>query len=120
MDMNGLKNVNDSLGHGEGDKMIKWIASKLVAVYEDKEIYRAGGDEFVIIAADMTKKEFDKRFKKLKEASNVEGEPSFALGSCYSDEDINIKKIMKVADADMYKNKAEFYKKNPRADRRAN
>ena len=118
VDMNGLKTVNDSMGHGEGDKMIKWIASKLKAVYADKEIYRAGGDEFVIITADITKKEFDKRFNKLKEASSVEGEPSFALGSSYSDSDIIIKKLMKTADADMYKNKAEFYRNNPEAERR--
>ena len=118
VDMNGLKTVNDSMGHGEGDKMIKWIASKLTAVYKDKEVYRAGGDEFVIIAADITKKEFDARFKKLAAASRVEGEPSFALGSCYCDSDINIKIIMKTADSAMYKDKAEFYKNNPNADRR--
>ena len=118
VDMNGLKAVNDSMGHGEGDKMIKWIASKLLAVYKDKEIYRAGGDEFVIITSDITKKDFDARFKKLKASAGAEGEPSFAVGSCYCDKDINIKKIMKTADAEMYKNKAEFYEKNPKADRR--
>ncbi|MBO4678924.1 MAG: GGDEF domain-containing protein, partial [Lachnospiraceae bacterium] len=118
VDMNGLKYVNDSMGHSEGDKMIKWIAAKLMAVFDSNDIYRAGGDEFVIISPNITKKEFDSRFKKLKASSAVDGEPSFALGSSYSDSDTNIKKIMKAADAEMYKNKAEFYKVNPKAERR--
>ena len=118
VDMNGLKTVNDTMGHSEGDKMIKRIASKLTGVCKGRDVYRAGGDEFVIITTDLKKEEFEALYEELDKASAVPGEPSFALGASYSDSGTNIKKIMKDADAAMYKNKADFYDAHPDAERR--
>lgn len=47
-----------------------------------------------------------------------EGEPSFALGAHYDDAEMNIKKTMRIADSNMYENKAEYYGSHPNADRR--
>ncbi len=118
VDMNGLKTVNDTMGHGEGDKMIKKIAAKLTSVCKGRDVYRAGGDEFVIITTDLAKEEFDALFNELSATSDVSGEPSFALGASYSDSGAGIKEIMKDADSAMYKNKAEFYDGHPDAERR--
>ncbi|MBR6309257.1 MAG: GGDEF domain-containing protein [Lachnospiraceae bacterium] len=118
VDVNGLKTVNDTKGHQEGDKLIMKVAANVGAICKGKEVYRAGGDEFVVIAADTTGEEFNSMFDKLKSISNVEGGPSFALGGCYQDKDINMRKIMKAADANMYKDKAEYYKAHPDAEQR--
>lgn len=49
-DVNGLKLVNDSLGHLEGDKLLQSIASVLSKVCSDKGfVFRWGGDEFMIL-----------------------------------------------------------------------
>ncbi len=49
-DVNGLKLVNDSLGHLEGDKLLQSIASVLSKVCNDKGfVFRWGGDEFMIL-----------------------------------------------------------------------
>ena len=51
VDMDGLKQINDSYGHHEGDYAIKAIASALTSASGDDEICtRAGGDEFVVLA----------------------------------------------------------------------
>ncbi|MCR4807684.1 MAG: GGDEF domain-containing protein [Lachnospiraceae bacterium] len=112
VDVNGLKRVNDTEGHTQGDEMLKSVASKLKSVYNDKEIYRAGGDEFLVIISDMDREGFYARFEQLKGLSRIEGEPTFSLGAYY-DVDMDIAQIMHIADTEMYSNKAEFYKLNP-------
>jgi len=49
-DVNGLKLVNDSLGHLEGDRLLKSISSVLNKACSDKGfVFRWGGDEFMIL-----------------------------------------------------------------------
>ena len=118
VDLNGLKTANDSKGHTEGDAMLKNVAEKLKSVYGGKEIYRAGGDEFLIITTDTDKEEFDALFEKLTAQSCAPGEAAFALGAHYDDKEKDISKVMHIADQNMYINKAEYYEANPELDRR--
>ena len=118
VDVNGLKRVNDSQGHDHGDEMIISVADKIRTVFDTDSIFRVGGDEFLVISADIGEKEFYSRFERLKEVSRIAGEPSFALGADFSDSDIGIERILHTADQNMYKNKAEYYSNTPGADRR--
>ena len=117
VDVNGLKTVNDTQGHNEGDKILVNVSDKLKSVFDQTDIYRAGGDEFLIIT-DMERYTFYAAFEKLRSLSRVEGEPSFALGAHYDGTEMNIKKTMRIADSNMYENKAEYYQLNPGKDRR--
>ncbi len=117
VDVNGLKKVNDTNGHAAGDDMLRKVANKLMNVCGDRELYRAGGDEFLIIA-DTGREQFEKLCENLKSQSRVEGEPSFSVGACYGEDGTDIKAVMKKADTEMYANKADFYRCNPGLDRR--
>jgi diguanylate cyclase (GGDEF)-like protein/PAS domain S-box-containing protein len=55
MDLDGFKRVNDSLGHDQGDRLLKLFTDRLVAATRESDtIARLGGDEFAILPGDAT------------------------------------------------------------------
>jgi diguanylate cyclase (GGDEF)-like protein len=54
LDLDGFKRINDTLGHGTGDQLLKAVASRLrTSVREVDTIARLGGDEFTIVLVDL-------------------------------------------------------------------
>ncbi|MCR4794277.1 MAG: GGDEF domain-containing protein [Ruminococcus sp.] len=116
-DLNGLKAVNDNEGHTSGDKLLKRAAALLKIAYADYEVFRAGGDEFVILCPDITEERLAKqtaKLRKLAETSDV----SFALGTVFCEGGYDIIKAMQEADEKMYADKREYYCNNPGKDTR--
>ena len=113
IDVNGLKNVNDTKGHLAGDNLLKDVASTLKELEGNTEIYRIGGDEFMIIATDTSKNEFNKMKEILLNNSERKDRAHFAVGCCHKEETTDILKAMQKADARMYKSKAEYYSRHP-------
>ena len=112
-DMNGLKEINDSEGHNAGDSLLKNAAIVLKKVFDETEIFRAGGDEFAIIALNITEEELNARIEKIRAASEEYENLSFALGGCIEKESRNIRMALRLADERMYKDKQFFYENNP-------
>ncbi len=111
-DLNGLKYLNDSEGHLVGDLLLKNAAMKLQNVFIGSDIFRAGGDEFVVLVDGVSKERFEKLVSKLDRVIELkENGISFAYGSCYLDDSRNIRQALQDADEDMYKNKQEYYLK---------
>jgi len=55
LDLNGFKQINDTLGHHSGDLLLKHVADRLVACVRDTDtIARLGGDEFAILMPNVT------------------------------------------------------------------
>lgn len=112
LDLNGLKYVNDNLGHEAGDEMLNHAAAMLHEVFRQEDIFRTGGDEFVAFVVGISKETFEKRIKKLyrqMEADDV----SSAVGTFWSDGTVNVKDAYRLADENMYEDKKHFYSNHP-------
>lgn len=116
-DLNGLKAVNDSLGHNAGDELIKGVASCLIRTFGNSgQIYRIGGDEFVVMLfAD------EKKFNAMNDdfndiISNWSGEfvkgisVSYGYVSTKEFPKMSVHEMSMLADKRMYENKAAYYK----------
>lgn len=126
MDINGLKQVNDTLGHGEGDRLIKGAASCIkqeFGAYGD--VFRIGGDEFLAIIfiernrIDDIITNFKKRIKKWSKENAMD--LSLSLGFAFKKEypDRDMRELSRIADKKMYENKVKYYndKNNNRRNR---
>ncbi|MBQ5311620.1 MAG: diguanylate cyclase [Oscillospiraceae bacterium] len=117
-DVNGLKHINDIYGHGSGDAMLKEATEKLRTEFGDGDLFRAGGDEFVIILPDVSETEVEARIDKLRKDSEDPKNISFAVGGYYVDNGGDIRYAMRVADERMYADKERYYAKFPDRRRR--
>ena len=116
-DLNGLKYVNDSEGHLVGDLLLKNAAMKLQNVFIGSEVFRAGGDEFVVLVNDVDREKFYKKVSELDRVIELkENGISFAYGTSYLEDSRNIRHALQAADEDMYKYKQLYYEneKDPR------
>lgn len=108
IDLNGLKQINDSSSHEAGDQYICNTANALRLFFED-HCYRIGGDEFVIISTDTDQADFNDRIEKLK-AGTDELKVSLSIGYLWRESCDDITKMLSTAEKDMYKVKREYYK----------
>ncbi len=118
VDLNGLKTVNDDEGHDAGDKLLTRAAALLKIAFGDYEIYRAGGDEFVVFCPDITEEQFAQQIQQLRDLADTTADISFAIGSSYCTGEYDICRAMQDADGKMYKDKEEYYRLHPEKDRR--
>lgn len=118
-DLNGLKTCNDNFGHQEGDKLLKNAANLLKEVFPDDEIYRAGGDEFVVIVPGAEKADFEKKVSEIKKKSSYGNDVCFAIGSHWTEDAGKLRMAMHLADEAMYDDKDEFYKTHSDISRRS-
>ncbi len=111
-DLNGLKSINDNGGHTEGDKLLVHSADLLKEIFTDDKIYRAGGDEFVIISFD-TLENFEAKVKETRERANDPDWMYFAIGYYHDPDKGKLRLAMRYADEAMYKDKSAFYDAHP-------
>ena len=110
-DINGLKITNDSLGHLEGDKLIKIISEIFEKTCREGDyIFRTGGDEFLMLLPETIEKEAEKICDRIKDSCkknrDVKIVPSIALGLAVKlEEKKDIQIVFKEAEDQMYKNK---------------
>jgi diguanylate cyclase (GGDEF)-like protein len=112
-DLNGLKRINDEKGHVAGDAVIRTAAALLGQVFYEAEIYRAGGDEFVLIVPVTDSGVIEEKIKQLKEKSAIDPDVNFAAGYYIVKNGEDIRDAMKTADERVYADKELYYSEHP-------
>lgn len=110
IDMNGLKKINDSLGHSEGDKYLIRI-SDVLDKYNSTNyfFYRIGGDEFSCICINQNKTQIMHTIREIKKdlrEKNLSVSIGYSVRQSFEDIDL----VYKSADDMMYLEKEKFYK----------
>ena len=119
IDINGLKMVNDSIGHSAGDELIRGASDCINKVFSSVgRCFRTGGDEFIVLA-NTTKDKINELVDKIEEMTKEwHGKEvkslSLAVGSaCAKDNpDVTIEKLVSIADVEMYNDKDDYYEKS--------
>ncbi|MFP4163993.1 MAG: diguanylate cyclase domain-containing protein [Chitinispirillaceae bacterium] len=116
-DLDGLKKINDTYGHEEGDSAIQAVASILKRTFRESDIVaRLGGDEFTIFTVNTTLEmleNFQKRIGAYVDDYNASSDKpydvSISIGAVpFSYTDVNdIESLMNQADILLYKQKKE-------------
>jgi len=115
LDLDRFKNVNDTLGHAVGDKLLQLVSERLVrSVRTGDTVGRLGGDEFAIVLLNLSSAQdanlvAQKIMASFKEPFKLAGVELYATASIgitlYPDDSTDQETLIKNADAAMYRAK---------------
>ena len=107
-DMIGLHEVNNHLGHKQGNRMLCEFADAARAFFGDDRLYRIGGDEFVIISSAHTEAQTRKQLNYVRERLHTQG-CEISVGVASSESTSDLPKIIEQAENEMRREKKEYY-----------
>ena len=110
MDLNGLKKINDTYGHDVGNELLNSAVRAISLVYGSENLYRIGGDEFVVFMKEADKNRCDALENELRDyLAKIKGniKPVIAIGTaiCHREKGIDFDVLFHKADERMYLDK---------------
>ncbi len=110
-DLNGLKYLNDNLGHEEGDRALLSVATAILeAAKGDMYAYRLGGDEFIVLANRLSEEGLTSYIAEVKKALSASSYRC-SIGYAFRKErSTTVQDLIKTAETRMYQDKEEFYR----------
>src|ERR1039458_5216569 len=118
IDLNDFKAVNEAKGHEAGDELIRQVATRLNAIGRDTDmVARLGGDEFALILADVNRDDQVRAAEERVRDAFIEpfqlGEVPVSIstsvgGGVWPDDGHTVKELVRHADAEMYRDKAQL------------
>lgn len=117
IDINGLKELNDSKGHQVGDAALRNSAEILTQIFKGANIYRIGGDEFVVFDSNIDEEEAKGKIEKLTHSFLLNSNCTAAIGSVWSADCTQLEKKITNADKLMYQDKMKYYRSHTESAR---
>ncbi|RKZ86375.1 MAG: hypothetical protein DRR19_15055 [Candidatus Parabeggiatoa sp. nov. 1] len=112
VDIDNLKDINDTFGHADGDILINTVVNSLKRVIRTSDyLFRMGGDEFLLIFPQAKLKDSDNLIERLRKQLNhqqVHGLPidfSFGFSEFHAEDNFSPDELIKMADSNMYEAK---------------
>lgn len=107
-DVLGLKKINDSMGHQAGDELILRASQCLKDIFNLRDIYRVGGDEFLVLSKNIDEKEFVDKVNELRVKMD-DYNAKMSIGSLWQENVDDLDEFIARADKLMYHEKREYY-----------
>lgn len=125
LDLNGLKTINDKLGHAMGDQLLQNFGEILCQAFQEVgDVYRMGGDEFVVIVEGEKRKSIPDTLRYMIELEKKKSEElpflihsSFGVAYCEECKNEGSEKVYQLADQRMYVMKERHYATTKQAKR---
>lgn len=116
IDANGLHEINNHLGHQAGDEMLITIANLLADSFGGDNIYRIGGDEFVVLMLGESHEAFHRQIQEMRQALS-QTDYTLSIGAIWQETADDIGMLIAEAESAMQQDKRRYYQENGR-DRR--
>lgn len=112
-DIDGLKWINDTMGHHIGDEVIRKVAGALIACCPNgAQIFRMGGDEFVALISDeLSQTEMGELSECLHKYTQTKEHLQLSIGLASLQKDMSLKEAIRIADCEMYRLRKKKYQK---------
>ncbi len=107
-DVLGLKKINDTQGHQAGDALIIRASESLKSNFRKKDIYRVGGDEFLVLCKDISRDMFLAKVEALREDMK-KNDAMMSLGAIWRETVDDADAFISEADGIMYEEKRAYY-----------
>ncbi len=116
-DVMGLKEINDTKGHLEGDAHLIKCYKCLEKIFGNENVFRIGGDEFLVMSSNVTQEFAEQKLDELKDKMKS-SDVHLALGYVWKPKcDGKITELLKDADEKMYDDKNRYYITHPKYKR---
>lgn len=121
IDMNGLKKINDTIGHEAGDEALRMIGKSLEEVSDKNTLaYRIGGDEFALLFLRQDEEAVRQAVEQVRESVISKG---YSVSTGYAMREgkyASVQDLIRWADEKMYADKSAYYRENGHDRRRRN
>ena len=113
IDMNGLKTINDNIGHAAGDEALVTISLCIMRALRGKQSgYRVGGDEFIVVCRKSSKEAILKTVDRIRKYV-ADTKYTCAIGYSFNLEGNKpVEELLKQSDQMMYQEKNKFYEQS--------
>ncbi len=108
-DLDNLKTVNDTFGHGAGDELIQVVAKRIASVAGGERAFRIGGDEFAIVVEKNSDSSLSMLAARILEAIKENADccghvivPGATLGGCLAGPGETLDQVRQCADVALY------------------
>lgn len=108
IDANGLHELNNHLGHQAGDQMLKAVADALLREFSPDQLYRIGGDEFVVLCQGKSEKELYRKTEQIRKSLYCQNY-NISIGIAWHENNSQASNTVNEAEAAMQRDKQRFY-----------
>ena len=113
IDANGLHEINNERGHEAGDQLLHAVAEHLREQFPRDDLYRVGGDEFVVFPAPAAEAEYEARMRAVSESLAAQGH-SISYGIAVCEAANGLRELVREADEKMLGSKRAYYAEHDR------
>lgn len=117
VDVNGLHELNNRKGHAAGDQMLQCVADSLKKQFSAEDVYRIGGDEFVVLLEEGARAACTAKMQAVQAELEQAGY-SIAYGIAARQQERGLDRVVEEADEIMLENKKEYYAARARREPR--